>query len=106
MGRRAPSSPTDCGCRGGTGFMHRPTKIFTTRRVRPSSSVCRSLESNPTRSSTGRDGSDADDQCPNCGAALTMQMAGRCDACRVKVQRGGDFDWVLSKVEQDEAYRP
>ncbi len=55
---------------------------------------------------TGRDGSEAQDECPNCGAPLQVEMAGRCKACRVKVQRGGDFDWVLSKVEQDEAYRP
>ncbi len=54
---------------------------------------------------TGRDGSQADGACPNCGAMLSVEMVGRCDACRVKVQRGGEFDWVLSKVEQDEAYR-
>ena len=40
------------------------------------------------------------------GAPLEVEMAGRCSACRVKVQRGGDFDWVLAKVQQDEAYRP
>lgn len=55
---------------------------------------------------TGRDGSERDDECPNCGAPLEIEMAGRCGACRVKIQRGGDFDWVLSKVEQDESYRP
>ena len=55
---------------------------------------------------TGRDGSQAEDECPNCGAPLEVEMAGRCSACRVKVQRGGDFDWGLAKVQQDEAYRP
>ena len=55
---------------------------------------------------TGRDGSDAEGESPNCGAPLEVEMVGRCTACRVKVQRGGDFDWVLAKVEQDEAYTP
>ncbi|MEM6293975.1 MAG: TIM44-like domain-containing protein [Myxococcota bacterium] len=55
---------------------------------------------------TGRDGSDEEGACPNCGAPLEIEMAGRCKACRVKVTQGGNFDWVLSKVEQDEAYRP
>lgn len=41
--------------------------------------------------------------CPSCGAALAINMAGNCQHCGVKV-RGGEFDWVLSKIEQDEAY--
>lgn len=53
---------------------------------------------------TGKEGSDAENECPNCGATLDVEMAGRCGACKVKVQRGG-FDWVLSTVAQDEAYR-
>jgi predicted lipid-binding transport protein (Tim44 family) len=41
--------------------------------------------------------------CPNCGAALKINMAGYCEYCRAKVT-SGDFDWVLSRIEQDEVY--
>ena len=41
--------------------------------------------------------------CPNCGAPLAISMAGHCTYCKAKVT-GGDFDWVLSKIEQDESY--
>jgi hypothetical protein len=44
-----------------------------------------------------------DRQCPNCGAPLTINMAGSCQYCKVKVT-SGEFDWVLSRIEQDEAY--
>jgi len=47
----------------------------------------------------------ADDTCPNCGAPTAeINMAGICGHCRVKVT-SGDFDWVLSRIEQDEVYR-
>ena len=42
-------------------------------------------------------------QCPNCGAALKVNMAGVCEYCRSKIT-SGEFDWVLSRIEQDEAY--
>jgi predicted lipid-binding transport protein (Tim44 family) len=42
-------------------------------------------------------------ECPNCGAPLAVGMAGDCRYCRVKVTTG-EFDWVLSRIEQDEAY--
>lgn len=42
-------------------------------------------------------------QCPNCGAPLRVGMAGNCEYCQVKVTTG-EFDWVLSRIEQDEAY--
>jgi hypothetical protein len=45
----------------------------------------------------------ADKSCPNCGAPLSINMAGACTSCGAKVTRG-EFDWVLSKIEQDEAY--
>ena len=44
-----------------------------------------------------------DPACPHCGAPLKIGMAGQCEYCRVKVT-SGDFDWVLSRIEQDEAY--
>jgi hypothetical protein len=42
-------------------------------------------------------------ECPNCGAALDVNMAGHCTSCGVAVTTG-DFDWVLSRIEQDEVY--
>jgi hypothetical protein len=44
-----------------------------------------------------------DRACPNCGAPLEIEMAGTCKYCRAKVTTG-DFDWVLSRIEQDESY--
>ncbi|MGH9823535.1 MAG: Tim44 domain-containing protein [Blastocatellia bacterium] len=44
-----------------------------------------------------------DDSCPNCGAPLAINMAGICQYCGGKVT-SGDFDWVLSQIEQDESY--
>jgi ribosomal protein L37AE/L43A len=41
--------------------------------------------------------------CPNCGAPLEVSMAGRCNHCDAKIT-SGEFDWVLSKIEQDESY--
>ncbi|MCC6523824.1 MAG: TIM44-like domain-containing protein [Polyangiaceae bacterium] len=57
-------------------------------------------------------------ECPNCGAPLEappgaevpgaapvgIGMTGNCLHCRAKVTNG-DFDWVLSRIEQDEAYQ-
>ena len=45
----------------------------------------------------------SDPNCPHCGAPLKIGMAGTCEYCRVKVT-SGEFDWVLSRIEQDEAY--
>ena len=44
-----------------------------------------------------------DNACPNCGAPLRIGMTGQCEYCRVKIT-SGDFDWVLSRIEQDESY--
>jgi hypothetical protein len=41
--------------------------------------------------------------CPNCGAPLKVNAAGICDFCGGKIT-SGEFDWVLSKIEQDESY--
>ena len=41
--------------------------------------------------------------CPSCGAPLSINAAGHCDYCQVKVT-SGQFDWVLSRIEQDESY--
>jgi DNA-directed RNA polymerase subunit RPC12/RpoP len=45
----------------------------------------------------------ADKQCPNCGAALDINQSGQCQHCGARITRG-DFDWVLSRIEQDESY--
>ena len=44
------------------------------------------------------------DQCPACGAELQISQAGVCSFCSSKIS-SGEFDWVLSSIEQDEAYR-
>lgn len=41
--------------------------------------------------------------CPNCGAPLNVNAAGTCGYCNVVITTG-DFDWVVSRIEQDEAY--
>ncbi len=43
-------------------------------------------------------------QCPACGASLKINQTGDCEYCHNKVT-SGEFDWVLSSIEQDEAYR-
>lgn len=47
--------------------------------------------------------SKGDQNCPNCGAPLNISMVGNCEYCQVKVT-AGEFDWVLSRIEQDESY--
>jgi hypothetical protein len=42
-------------------------------------------------------------ECPSCGAPLKIAMTGNCEYCKVKVTTG-EFDWVLSRIEQDESY--
>lgn len=41
--------------------------------------------------------------CPNCGAPLQVNATGICEFCGGKIT-SGDFDWVLSRIEQDESY--
>ena len=43
------------------------------------------------------------DQCPSCGAELSVNQAGVCEYCGTKVVTG-EFGWVLSAIEQDEVY--
>ena len=53
---------------------------------------------------TSRQGpSKAEPVCPNCGAGMNVSMAALCTHCGVKVNSGA-FDWVLSRIEQDEVY--
>jgi predicted lipid-binding transport protein (Tim44 family) len=46
---------------------------------------------------------DSQAACPSCGAPLNLNMSGVCQYCHTKVTTG-NFDWVLSEIEQDEAY--
>ena len=41
--------------------------------------------------------------CPNCGAPLDINRTGNCNQCQAEIT-SGDFDWVLSKIEQDDDY--
>ena len=45
----------------------------------------------------------ADRRCPACGAGLKVGMEGNCAFCGALVA-SGDFDWVLSRIEQDDSY--
>ena len=42
--------------------------------------------------------------CPNCAAPLSISNAGACTHCNAHVE-SGEFDWVLSRIEQDDVYR-
>lgn len=43
-------------------------------------------------------------RCPNCGGPLDkVTQVGDCEYCNTRITRG-DFDWILSRIEQDEAY--
>lgn len=52
-----------------------------------------------------RRGGDASSHrpCPNCGAPVPVGATGVCPYCAGKLS-GGEFDWVLSRIEQDEVY--
>lgn len=56
------------------------------------------------RTSARRGSPRADAACANCGAPLIVTMAGACQHCGAHVT-AGEFDWVLSKIEQDDSYR-
>jgi hypothetical protein len=55
------------------------------------------------RGTARRGQSRGDTVCPNCGGQLKIGMAGTCEYCRIKVT-AGEFDWVLSRIEQDDSY--
>lgn len=43
-------------------------------------------------------------KCPNCGAPLEINQAGRCHYCDVLVT-SGEFDWVLTEIVQEREWR-
>lgn len=50
-----------------------------------------------------RNGGGDTKACPKCGGPLGANMTEQCPHCSVKVV-SSDFDWVLSRIEQDEVY--
>ncbi|HEU4733174.1 MAG TPA: TIM44-like domain-containing protein [Kofleriaceae bacterium] len=42
--------------------------------------------------------------CGHCGAPLQITQSGECEHCGAHVT-AGEFDWVVSKIEQDDSYR-
>jgi predicted lipid-binding transport protein (Tim44 family) len=55
------------------------------------------------RGASARGAPRQDKACPGCGAPLRVNMAGNCEYCNVLIT-SGDFDWVLSRIEQDDSY--
>lgn len=49
------------------------------------------------------DRSILDKVCPNCGAPLEINQIGACRYCKAAVT-SGRFDWVLSRIEQEDEY--
>ncbi|MFN0247272.1 MAG: TIM44-like domain-containing protein [Kofleriaceae bacterium] len=76
------------------------------RRVRGSKSIKRKYSEYWTliRSRARKGAPNANPSCSNCGAPLAMTQSGECEHCGAHVT-GGEFDWVLSKIEQDDSYR-
>ena len=55
------------------------------------------------RSRGASENTKGDAVCPNCAAELNITMAGECEYCGSKLT-SGQFDWVLSEIQQDEEY--
>jgi len=55
------------------------------------------------RGSTVTGDTTVTDTCPSCGADLDIGMSGNCNHCSAHLT-SGEFDWVLSRIEQDEVY--
>jgi hypothetical protein len=56
------------------------------------------------RSSGRRGKANTEPTCSNCGAPSKVGMGGACEFCGAHVT-SGEFDWVLSRIEQDDSYR-
>lgn len=55
------------------------------------------------RSSSRRGPVTTTPACPNCGAPLAISNTGACTHCDAVIE-SGSFDWILSKIEQDDTY--
>ncbi|MDB4961706.1 MAG: putative rane protein [Myxococcales bacterium] len=87
----------------GKDYVMRPE---TGRIVRGSKSAVRKYTEYWTliRSRSRKGAPNPKPTCSNCGAPLKITMAGECEHCNAHVT-AGEFDWVLSKIEQDDTYR-
>jgi hypothetical protein len=56
------------------------------------------------RGSNVRGAPRVDKRCPQCAGPLAVGMEGNCEHCGALVA-SGEFDWILSGIEQDDAYR-
>jgi hypothetical protein len=56
------------------------------------------------RSAHGLQNKKFETGCPSCGATLKINQTGRCEYCEALIT-SGDYDWVLSQIEQDESYQ-
>ncbi len=61
-------------------------------------------DDHPQRRAPRPDPHRTDKACGNCGAPAKVGMTGACEHCGAHVT-SGEFDWVLSKIEQDDSYR-
>jgi hypothetical protein len=88
----------------GTGFDY-TVEVTSGRVVSGSQAIMRRYTEYWTliRSATASGPARTDPSCPNCGGPLNVSMAGFCESCGAKVT-GGAFDWILSRIEQDESY--
>lgn len=80
--------------------------------VREDGSLVRGNKQRPTAFSEywtfirgrGRSGRPSvEKRCPNCGAPQKIGQAGTCEFCQAKIT-SGEFDWILSRIEQDDVY--
>ena len=78
---------------GSKRFPRRYTEYWT---------LVRTLKARKPENDGGSD--DTRPTCPGCGAELDIEMAGPCPYCKAQVT-SACFDWVLSRIEQDETYR-
>ena len=56
------------------------------------------------RAAKTKGSASAEKSCPKCGAPVKISMSGNCEYCDVHIT-SGEFDWILSKIEQDDSYR-
>jgi hypothetical protein len=85
----------------GKDYVEQGTTIVrgSNRRERPYSEYWTLI-----RSAARKGPAKTDATCGNCGAPLEVSMAGACNYCGAHLT-SGEFDWVLSKIEQDDSYR-
>ena len=55
------------------------------------------------RSTARKNNAEGKPACPACGAPLPVEMVDKCRHCGALVESSA-FDWVLSRIEQDEVY--